>query len=154
MTAGIASAAGAAKVPGVTIKGSDMAPASLTATTGAPITIKLTEINQLPGFVATDITVATECNPAILLMDNTACNQNPLNIGQPGGPVIAKVNTTSWNGKATLLVQSAPTYTVGDNAAPCSIGGLCYIAVAQADPVTQTQGASFGLLPFGINPLG
>jgi len=134
--------AGATGGPTVTATPDIVGLSAASSPTGASITIKYSNELLNPNYVPADGLAITECNPNVLGADPAACNQNPANLGLPGGPYIVKAGKKG-KGKATIAVVSG---AVGDGV--CSAGGLCYIVLA--DPVTS---AEIGIVAFGINPL-
>jgi hypothetical protein len=139
-----ASGAGAAAGLSVTLT-PDIVPASTAgAAGGATVTIKYSNLSLSPNYNKADGIAITECNPSVLVGNTTACNQNPANLQQPGGPYLFTGNTKG-SGKQTIALVSG---TVGDGAAPCNPGGLCYIVIA--NPVTHLPLAP--IKAFGIDP--
>jgi hypothetical protein len=124
----------------------DMIPASTASqVTGSTVTIKYKNLALNPNYNKADGIAVTECNPSVLVGNTAACNQNPANLGQPGGPYVFKGNTNG-NGSKTIALVSGNA--VGDGAAPCNPGSLCYVVVA--NPVTHQPLAP--IIPFGIDP--
>jgi hypothetical protein len=117
---------------------------------GAATALKISQLQQNPNYVPGDLVVVVECNDNVLGGDPGACNQSPMNVGQPGGPWLAKLTTKKGavTAKANLALVSG---TVGDGS--CSAGQVCFLLVQSVNPVTQMpDGNPITLQPFAINP--
>jgi len=135
------STAGATGGPTITVKPDIVAASAAGSPSGAAIkvSIKGTGLPKGKGEIA-----VSECNPGVLGGDPLACNQNPANLGLPGGPYLGNVNG-SGNSTVKMAVVSG---AVGDGS--CSAGELCYLVVVE-NPTTSP--VEMGLVAFGINPL-
>jgi len=93
---------------------------------------------QGSGAAPGDDIVITECQQNAAT-DATACNENPANLNQPGGPYLYghRMNA-SGTGHMTVQMVDAPN-VVGDNSDPCTAGSVCFIAVAEVNLSTQAQ---------------
>jgi hypothetical protein len=97
-----------------------------------------------------DAIVITECQQNAAT-DATACNENPANLDQPGGPYLYghRLNAAG-NGHMTVQMVDAPN-VVGDNSDPCTAGSVCFIAVAEVNISTQVEQWS-ELIGIAFNP--
>jgi hypothetical protein len=85
--------------------------------------------------------VLVECNYNVYTGDVSACNQNPNNIDEPGGPWIPTDQHS--NGSAVIQVESG---TVGDGT--CDGGQVCAITLANLN----TEAPIAGPAPFAFTP--
>ena len=98
-------------------------------------------VRATPG---TEIAV-TECNVNLAGSDPNACNQNPADVGKPGGPMLAKTGGQG-NARLSYKVLVSSTKPVGDG--NCEPGGdTCFLIAANvatqepvANPVPFTTG--------------
>jgi hypothetical protein len=85
--------------------------------------------------------VLVECNYNVYTGDETACNENPSNIDQPGGPWIPSDQTV----KGSAVIQPE-TGTVGDGT--CNGDEVCAIVLANIDTMEPVAGpAAFAVTP-------
>jgi hypothetical protein len=85
--------------------------------------------------------VLVECNYNVFTGDQTACNQDPSNLDQPGGPWIPSDQKS--NGSAQIQLE---TGTVGDGT--CDGGQVCAVILANIN----TQAPIANPAPFGVTP--
>ena len=85
----------------------------------------------------TEIAV-TECNSNLAGNDPNTCDQNPADLGKPGGPMLASVGAKG-NARLSYKVLVSSTKAVGDG--NCLPGGdTCFLIAA--DVATQTPVAN------------
>lgn len=153
MAGAFAGSAGAAQTFKVKLSPDIVAASAALSPAGAATSLKISHLEQNPNFVPGDITVAVECNDNVLASDPGACNQNPANLGQPGGPWILSVHTQggATTGKANLALTGGPVGTPGDGS--CNPAQVCFILVQSVNPQTQMpDGSPIALQPWAINP--
>jgi hypothetical protein len=85
--------------------------------------------------------VLVECNFNVYSADASACNQNPDNLDQPGGPWIPTEQTVRGSG-----VITPESGTVGDGT--CDSGQVCAIVLANV----TTQEPVAGPAAFAVTP--
>jgi hypothetical protein len=69
-----------------------------------------------------------ECNVNLAGGDSNACNQNPADLGKPGGPALAVTNSGGYAAISYKVLVSA-TKAIGDGT--CAPGGdTCFVLVA------------------------
>ncbi len=98
-------------------------------------------VRATPG---TEIAV-TECNSNLATQDPNACDQNPADVGKPGGPMLAKTGSKG-NARLSYKVLVSSTKAVGDG--NCEPGGdTCFLIAANvstqepvANPAPFTTG--------------
>ncbi len=85
--------------------------------------------------------VLVECNFNVYSGDAAACNENPNNLDQPGGPWVPADQHS--NGSDVIQVESGP---VGDGT--CNSGQVCAIVLANITTMAPIAGpTAFGLTP-------
>jgi len=156
---GLSATAGAAGGPATSAKPDIVAGSVASLATGAQTKVLWKNLALIPGYTSGKGAIAiTECNPAVLAMDQFACNQNPLTLGQPGGPYLATGNANGTGGDAKVFVVAADPFNpfgvqtgaVGDGGpGSCVVGALCYISVSSSNPLSPVE---YGLVPIGFNP--
>ncbi len=85
--------------------------------------------------------VIVECNYNVYTGDETACNEDPDNLDQPGGPWIPSEQTS--NGSAVISFQ---TGAVGDGT--CDGGQVCAVVLANIN----TEAPIAGPTPLAVTP--
>jgi hypothetical protein len=106
-------------------------------TAGCPVTVKWKHAHKAnAGSI-----VIVECNFNVYTGDASACNQDPSNIDQPGGPWLPSPNKT--NGSFSVELESG---TVGDGT--CDAGQVCAVILANAETMEPITGPT----PFSVTP--
>lgn len=85
--------------------------------------------------------VLVECNYNVFTGDESACNEDPSNLDQPGGPWIPSDQKS--NGSAQIQLE---TGTVGDST--CNGGQVCAVILANIN----TEAPIANPAPFGVTP--
>lgn len=135
---GSASIAAASGATTLTVSPDFVSDAGCAAPTGCAVTVTWTHAHPAN---AHDGLVIVECNYNVFSGDASACNQDPSNIDEPGGPWLANPSTS--NGSDSIQLESG---TVGDGT--CDGGQVCAIILANA----TTQEPIAGPVPFGVTP--
>lgn len=85
--------------------------------------------------------VLVECNFNVYTGDETACNEDPSNVDEPGGPWIPTDQKS--NGSATITFQ---TGTVGDGT--CNADEVCAVVLANLNTEAPIAGpTAIGIIP-------
>jgi hypothetical protein len=125
----------AAQVPTTVSVGSSISGAGCTA--GCSVTVTWAHAHKAnAGSI-----VIVECNFNVYTGDASACNQDPSNIDQPGGPWLPSPNKS--NGSFTVQLESG---TVGDGT--CDADQVCAVILANAGSHAVIAGpAAFAVTP-------